>query len=113
MSYAPQPGDKIRRDDWERGSYIAVTAVGDAFLLGHYTQTNLMDGTTIDPEHWWGIDDWEPYVEPPTYPEAWVAVYPDHLGTPSTLPISHTMNGPNLIGVIHLHADGTLTMEQP
>jgi hypothetical protein len=55
---------------------------------------------------------WVKVPDPPTYPERWINVYPDGIGAElrTREGVDGTPGSPNRIAVIHLAADGTLTL---
>ena len=112
--YVPQVGDRVRRDGWQDGDYVEVTAVGRSFLLAVLVRTDM--------ESMYRFTDtdegpWEPYVEPVVYPERWINVYPNgcYDSTATREQAGRVAANSDLarLGVIHLAADGTLTLEAP
>ena len=112
-NYIPQVGDRVRRPDWKDGDAITVTAVGEQELLGKLHS---------ELAYRYGKDyPWVKVEPPPTYPEAWINVYPHVVASSNhstrvaadNWALDHNTDdvpGYARIAVIHLAADGTLTL---
>jgi hypothetical protein len=68
-----------------------------------------LDGAGVVEEEAWKIRDTELV---PVYPELWINVYPGHLGAQwdNTRENADYCARPDRVGVVHLAADGTLTL---
>jgi hypothetical protein len=97
--YTPQVGDRVTQDSWPKDTFVTVTAVGEGRFLAR------PDGQSVELSYvldW----DWVKVPEPVVYPERWINVYPDYL----TKARWSSMAAAERIAVIHLAADGTLTL---
>ena len=102
--YIPQVGDRVTRPDWSDSDHIVVTGIG---------KTRLLAVTTDGYEGSFGLDGNWIKVEPPsTYPERWINVYPSSVtgAAYATVREADAWALSNRIAVIHLAADGTLTL---
>ncbi len=105
--YIPQVGDRVRRPDWKDGDAITVTAVGERELLGKFHS---------ELAYRYGKDyPWVKVEPPPTYPERWINVYSgggatDHFDAYSDRDRADRCTYSRRIAVIHLAADGTVTL---
>lgn len=114
MSYIPEVGHRVRGAAWAKGTWVEVTAVGRAQFLGI-----LQPGGIGDEERWnYGNGFiWERIPDPVVYPERWMNVFTNGAGAgwSSRHDADYAAAGQehrHRIGIIHLHPDGTLTMEQ-
>jgi hypothetical protein len=78
-------------------------------LLVEYEWTDDVDNTPQTSESCWTIAGTELV---PVYPELWINVYPGHLGAQwdNTRENADYCARPDRVGVVHLAADGTLTL---
>jgi hypothetical protein len=104
--YTPQVGDRVRQSQWrdgQYGRYVTVTAVGrDMFLADDYGKEFPLNLG----HHWLKVP------EPVVYPERWMNVYPDHVMFVAYMSrrSADLAASTSRIAVIHLAADGTLTL---
>lgn len=97
--YEPQVGDRV---DWagDKGAVLATHEESVWVLLdrGYAATARVVD-----------------LVKLPTFPERWINVYPNGVASEwFSREIADERNGrDDRLGVIHLHADGSLTMEAP
>ena len=106
--YIPQVGDQVRRFVWSEGKVITVTAVGKECLLAI---GNFPDG--VEWEASFRINgDWIKVEPPPTYPERWINIYRLWVDATACLTRSEADRKAyrERIAVIHLAADGTVTL---
>ena len=102
--YTPQVGDRVRLSHWSDFEFATVTAVGrDKFLAKDYYGEELKYALN------WG---WVKVPDPAVYPERWINVYADHVmnGGWCSRADADRIATANRIAVIHLAADGTLTL---
>ncbi len=104
---------RLTTADREVAPTLVGTPMGEAQYAEWMDRGRLRDGRLI-------LAAWS---EVPTYPERWVNVYPH--GGAGVGPEDHGLTyhasredadaaaKPRRIGVLHLHPDGTTTMEQP
>ena len=103
-SYVPQVGDRVRLVDWSDSDAITVLAIGKTRFLGEYP--NGYEGSISLKLDW-------VKVEPPTtYPEGWINVYPIWIDATACVTRGEADSRAYLerIAVIHLAADGTVTL---
>jgi hypothetical protein len=102
--YTPQVGDRVWLSHWHPDSFVTVTAVGIRKMLAE---------DRLGYEHEYICDaDWAKVPEPITYPERWMNVYGGDV-----MFVAHMSHrsadfeaSTGRIAVIHLAADGTLTL---
>jgi hypothetical protein len=110
-------GDKVIRSGRpvSPGIYFEITAIGESYFLAKMFSPQ----QSIYEERFAIRDGWERYPEPVVYPERWMAVSRDFVGTPRVVEyaarddlLAHHRSD-RRIGILHLHPDGTTTMEAP
>lgn len=104
--YVPQVGDRVKLAHW-RNCDMTVSYVGAEYVVGAFP-----DGSEKV-----GHRD-EAWVKVPPFPERWINVYEAWTAEASSLDEADEMDATTYsdhfrLGVIHLHPDGTLTMEEP
>ena len=102
--YTPQVGDRVTQATWPKDTFVTVTAVGEGQFLA---RPDGQSGELSYVLNWY----WVKVPEPIAYPERWMNV------TPYSVEWGHTDRAsadyhahPDRIAVIHLAADGTLTL---
>ena len=101
--YTPQVGDRVRLRGWEP-EWVQVIAIERGHLFGF---------DDVDrPVHYVIGLDWVKVPEPVFYPDRWINVYTDGIGVHALTRerVDELADGYNRIAVIHLAADGTLTL---
>jgi len=104
--YTPQVGDRVTQGTWPKDTFVTVTAVGERRFLARRLQDQANE------ELYYLNWDWVKVPEPLTYPERWMNVYGGdvmfvaHMSRRSADFEAST----GRIAVIHLAADGTLTL---
>jgi hypothetical protein len=101
--YTPQVGDRVRLLPWSQ-PWITVTAVGGHKFLA-------TDKSGIESSYYIEAN-WLKVPEPVVYPERWINVYrrATSVGHYERLAADSNSAGLGRIAVIHLAADGTLTL---
>jgi hypothetical protein len=115
--YIPQVGDQVRWRGSLDNNTVTVTAVGRDNFLGVWTAPN-----SRETEVACSMDgNWIKVEPPPTYPEAWINVYPHVVASSNhstrvaadNWALDHNTDdvpGFARIAVIHLASDGTVTL---
>ena len=103
-AYTPQIGDRLVIDARGRGRWFEVAAIDRGYLWGFDC-----DGF---PATFMADENWVKVTPPPTYPERWINVYPDYVlgGGWVTRAAADLETHNDRIAVIHLAADGTVTL---
>lgn len=103
-SYVPQVGDRVRLVDWLDSDAVTVLAIGRTRFFAEYSELY---------EASFSLNlDWIKVEPPTTYPERWINVYSNWVdGTPCFSRWQADIKSfPERIAVIHLAADGTVTL---
>ena len=103
--YVPQVGDRIKTRGWGDAMWMDVTYIGRTVIVGDredgYERSYMLHG-----------QDCVKATPPVVYPERWITVYPDGVYSrawPTRAEAARRAHG-DRIAVIHLAADGTLTL---
>lgn len=105
-------GDRVRLNNWAPGSSVVIKQLGDEGFLYDSPDGEKYIGFDVKyrgERRVWSLAD------APTYPEHYFLIYPSSASSgfstnPRRWP-KKTTSG--VIGILHLHADGTTTMQQP
>ena len=109
VNFPFKEGDRVRLNNWVPESSVVIKTLGDEGFL--YDGPDGERYITFDVTYKGQKRVWSLHPERLPYPEMWIAVLPTRC-----VRISHRTSSaadPDVLGVIHLFPNGTLTMEDP